>query len=75
MFTIHTKPNRLMPASSFDIPADKIICNDVMLPAEIDKSCSFNPNHIRLWVVGNEYAAMRDCDSNRGATEAAIWWM
>ncbi len=63
MFTIYTKsfdggPFNCRPAGKFDIPADKIICNDVMLPAEIDASCSFNCNHVRLWVVGNEYGAL-----------------
>ena len=60
MYTIHTKainrgPFNCRPAMSFDLEADKIICNDVMLPAAIDESSRFNPHNVRMWIIGHAH--------------------
>lgn len=41
-----------------ELEAQHIICNDVMLPAEIDADSRFNPHNVRLWVIGHEFGAI-----------------
>lgn len=41
-----------------ELDAEKILCNDVMLPADFDEGSRFNPNNIRLWVIGHEFGAI-----------------
>lgn len=53
MFTVFTKATRLMPANQFQVIAEKIICNDVFLPEEIEHS--YNPNNIKMWIIGGTY--------------------
>ena len=50
MYTVFTKANRLMPAGQFQVYAENIICNDVMLPEEIEHS--YNPRNIRMFIIG-----------------------
>lgn len=38
-----------------ELDAEKILCNDVMLPADFDEGSRFNPNNIRLYVIGHEH--------------------
>ena len=40
--------------SLVDLDAEKILCNDVMLHAEIDAGARYNPNNIKLYVIGHE---------------------
>lgn len=35
-----------------DLPDDRILLNDVILPWE------YNPHHVRLWVISNEYGCL-----------------
>lgn len=56
-YTIHTKainggPFNCLPARPFEIDADSILANDVVLPW--DTHC----HNMRLWVIGNEYGVM-----------------
>jgi hypothetical protein len=41
-----------------EIEGDKILCNDVMLPASIDGSCRYNPHNVRPWVIGHVFGAL-----------------
>ncbi len=45
-------PFGCMPARDIELDADRILCNDVILPGE------FNPHNVRLWVIGNEFGAL-----------------
>lgn len=38
-----------------ELDAERILCNDIMLPAEIDNSARFNPHNIGLYVIGHEH--------------------
>ena len=38
-----------------DVDADNILLDNAQLPAEIDASDRYNPQNIRLWVIGNEH--------------------
>lgn len=53
MYTLYTKPNRLMVANQFNIEPASIICNDVMLPFSIDEANRYNPHNVRLWLIGH----------------------
>ena len=39
-----------------EIEQENILCNDVMLPAHIESS--YNPNNIKLWVIGHTFGAV-----------------
>lgn len=41
-----------------ELEGEKILCNDVQLPREIDPDNSYNPYNIRLWVIGHEFGAI-----------------
>ena len=41
-----------------ELEGSKIRCNDVMLPAAFDASSAYNPQKIRLWVVGHVFGAV-----------------
>ena len=41
-----------------ELEGEKIVCNDVMLPASIDTNDRFNPHNVRLWVIGHEFGAI-----------------
>ena len=43
---------------SCEMEGSQIRCNDVMLPAAFDASSAYNPQKIRLWVVGHSYGAV-----------------
>lgn len=51
-YTIHTAFNRLCPCGAHEIGAERILCNDVILPGER------HPYNMRLWVIGDEYGAI-----------------
>lgn len=53
MFKLYTKANRLMACNEFNVSPESIICNDVMLPSELDEAGRFNPHNIRLWLIGH----------------------
>ena len=38
-----------------EIDADNILLDNAQLPPEIDVSDRYNPQNIRLWVIGNEH--------------------
>lgn len=38
-----------------EVDADNILLDNAQLPASIDAGDRYNPQHIRLWVVGNEH--------------------
>ena len=41
-----------------ELEGEKIVCNDVNLPQEIDASNSFNPHNVRAWVIGHEFGSI-----------------
>lgn len=41
-----------MPAREIELEAEKILCNNVVLPWE------FNPHTVRLYVIGHEFGAL-----------------
>lgn len=41
-----------------ELEGEKILLNDVMLPASIDASASYNPHNVRLFVIGHEFGAI-----------------
>lgn len=41
-----------------ELDESNIVCNDIMLPADIDNSCRYNPHNVRLWVIGHEHGAI-----------------
>lgn len=41
-----------------EIDAYNILLDNAQLPAEIDASDRYNPNNIRLWVIGHELGAI-----------------
>ena len=41
-----------------EIDADGILLDNAQLPAEIDASDRYNPNNVRLWVIGHEFGAL-----------------
>ena len=43
---------------SCELEAEKIRCNDVMLPGAFDAASAYNPRKIRLWVVGHTFGAV-----------------
>ena len=43
---------------SCELEVAQIRCNDVMLPAAFDASSAYNPQKIRLWVVGHVFGAV-----------------
>ena len=53
MYTVFTKSNRLMPANQFQVPADKIICNDVELPKGMDDS--YLSGLMKMWIIGGAF--------------------
>ena len=60
MFTLHLKngyPFAQAPCI-VKLSGDKIALNDVMLPASIDHDARYNPNNVRLWVIGHEFGAL-----------------
>jgi alpha-L-arabinofuranosidase len=71
-YTLHTIANRLTPSGPVELEGENILCNDVCLPGD------FNPHHIRLWVIGNEYgplcAVWADCEQDAldEATDAGL---
>ena len=40
---------------SAELDAEKILCNDVMLPADFDEGSRYNPHNIGLYVIGHEF--------------------
>lgn len=59
MFTLHLKNRYPFGAPCIvKLPGDKIALNDVMLPASIDHDARYNPNNVRLWVIGHEFGAL-----------------
>lgn len=52
-----------MPAASFELEPENILCNHVMLPHD-----SFNPHNVRLWLIGHEFGAVAavwaDCEQD-----------
>lgn len=53
-----------------DLEGDKILLNDVMLPTHIDRENSYNPNDIKLYVIGHEFGAI--CAVWAGYTQEAF---
>lgn len=47
-----------MPANQFNLEAEHILCNNVMLPGEIDEASRFNPHNVRAWLIGHVYGAV-----------------
>ena len=43
---------------SCELEGSQIRCNDVMLPAAFDTASTYNPQKIRLWVVGHVFGAV-----------------
>lgn len=43
---------------SCELEGSHIRCNDVMLPSTFDPASAYNPNKIRLWVVGHTFGAV-----------------
>lgn len=41
-----------------ELEADNILLDNAQLPAEIDASDRYNPQNIRLWVIGHEFGAI-----------------
>lgn len=41
-----------------EIEGESIICNDVILPSNVDASCRYNPHNVRLWVIGHVFGAV-----------------
>lgn len=41
-----------------EIDADNILLDNAQLPAEIDASDRYNPQNIRLWVIGHEHGSI-----------------
>lgn len=58
MFTLYTKANSLTPANQFQVADANILCNNVILPKEIDAECGFNPHNVRLWVIGHNFGVV-----------------
>lgn len=58
MFKIYTKQDRSMPAGEFTVSAGNIKINDFMLPAEVDSTCRYNPNNVRLWLIMHTFGAV-----------------
>lgn len=44
--------------ASCELDGSHIRCNDVMLPAAFDPASAYNPQKIRLWVVGHVFGAV-----------------
>jgi len=55
-------PFNCRPADAVEIPAERILCNNVVFPWE------FNPHKVQLFVIGNEFGALgavwADCDQD-----------
>jgi hypothetical protein len=51
-YTINTTRNRTGCGNPIELDAERILCNDIVFPGE------FNPNNVRLWVIGNEYGSL-----------------
>lgn len=45
-------PFNCLPVREVELPDEKILCNDVILPWEI------NPHNCRLWIIGHEFGAV-----------------
>ena len=41
-----------------ELPGDKILTNNVILPRNIDAVNAYNPHNVRLWVIGHEFGAL-----------------
>ena len=41
-----------------ELPGDKILTNNVILPRHIDVANTYNPHNVRLLVIGNEFGAL-----------------
>ena len=41
-----------------ELPGDKILTNNVILPRNIDALGSYNPHNVRFWVIGHELGAL-----------------
>lgn len=41
-----------------ELDGEKILCNDVNLPREIDPDNGYNPHNVRMWVIGHEFGAI-----------------
>lgn len=41
-----------------ELPGDKILTNNVILPRHIDAFGSYNPHNVRLFVIGHELGAL-----------------
>lgn len=40
------------PARTIEMEPERVLCNNVILPGE------YNPHHVRLWIIGNEFGSM-----------------
>lgn len=41
-----------------ELESDKINCNDAMFPASIDVASRYNPNNVKMYVIGHEHGAI-----------------
>lgn len=59
---------------SCELEGDKILCNNVCLPKEIDPDASYNPHNVRAFVIGHEFGAicMVWADSEQEALDNAV---
>jgi hypothetical protein len=57
-----------------ELEGDKILCNDVNLPASIDPDNGYNPHNVRMWVIGHEFGAICAvfASSEQDAFDAAV---
>jgi hypothetical protein len=53
-----------------ELEGEKILCNDVNLPAMIDPDNRYNPHRIRLWIIGHEFGAI--CAVFAGSAQDAL---
>ena len=53
----HNLPFASVP-TLVELEGEKIVCNDVTLPAYIDRSCGINPHNVRAFVIGHEFGAI-----------------
>lgn len=58
MFKLYTKANSMMVANEFNLEGEHIICNDVMLPGDIDSDARYNPHNVRMWLIGHYHGAV-----------------
>lgn len=52
MAPVNGGPFNCLPARAVELEAERVLCNDVVLPWER------HPYNMRLWVIGNEFGAL-----------------